>query len=213
MEEKTLAEEALSFGWKQAKSRFVFFFMYLVAGGLVMLLLLGLTAGLLLLDGGLKALAALPFLAFCLAAFVFGLTSLNLSLMINKGEKPAFSELWPGASVAFTYLGGCIIYVALVGIGSLLLLVPGIYMAIKYQYFAMFILDEDAGALEAIRRSGKITKGNWLGCFVLVLEIGLLCGLGGLLTLGIGLFWFVPTVLVAYGFAYMKLSGKLAQES
>ncbi len=103
-EEKTLSEEALGFGCKKAKSRFWFFAMYLIAWGLVFLVFMGATVGLLFLEGGLKALAAFPYLVLCVLGLSFGLMSLKLSLIVNKGEKPSFSGLWPGTGKAVKFL-------------------------------------------------------------------------------------------------------------
>jgi uncharacterized membrane protein len=204
--EKILTEEALSFGWGKARSNFGFFAAFLIAIGMVQLFFLGLTG---LLAWKAWYLALIPLLIDGILAIVMGTAALSLSLKVNRDEKLRFTELWVGGSKASSYLIGCILYVIIVSVGFLLLIIPGIYLAIKYQFFAVCILDKDVSAVEALKMSGRITKGSWGDCFWLVVEQGIACLLG-LLALGIGLFWAVPTVLVAHGYAYRSLAGELA---
>jgi hypothetical protein len=203
-QEKTLIEEALSYGWGKTRSNFGFFAAFLIAIGVVQLFFLGLTG---LLAWKAWYLAPIPLLIAAVLAIFMGTAALDLSLKVNRDEKLRFTELWVGGSKASSYLIGCILYAVIVSVGLLLLIIPGIYLAIKYQFFAVCILDKDLSAVEALKMSGRITKGSWGDCFWLVVEQGIACLLG-LLALGIGLFWAVPTVLVAHGYAYRSLAGE-----
>ena len=205
-QEKTLTEVALSYGWRKTKSNFGFFAMFLIAIGVVQVFFLGLTG---LLAWKAWYVAPIPLLIDAVLAIFMGTAALSLSLKVNHDEKLRFTELWVGGSKAVNFVIGSILYGIIVFVGSLLLIIPGIYLAIKYQFFAVCILEKDVSAVEGLKMSGRITKGSWGDCFWLVVEQGIACFLG-MLALGIGLFWAVPTVLVAHGYAYRSISGELA---
>ena len=63
--------------------------------------------------------------------------------------------------MAVRFVIGSILYVIIVFVGFLLLIIPGIYLAIKYQFFAVCIFDKDVSTVEGLKMSGRITKGSW----------------------------------------------------
>ncbi len=204
--EETLTEEALSYGWRKTKSNFGFFAVFLIAIGVIQLFFLGLTG---ILVWKAWYLAPIPLLIDAVLAVFMGSAALSLSLKVNHDEKLRLTELWVGGPKTAQFVIGCILYVIIVSVGYLLLIIPGIYLAVKYQFFAICIFDQDLSAVEGLKMSGRITKGSWGDCFWLVVEQGIACFLG-MLALGIGLFWAVPTALVAHGYAYRSLAGELA---
>lgn len=44
--------------------------------------------------------------------------------------------------------------------GLLLLIIPGVYWLIRFQYFIYFIIEENCGAVEALRKSWRLTAGS-----------------------------------------------------
>ena len=76
---------------------------------------------------------------------------------------------------------------------SLLLIIPGIIASFRYA-MAYFIIadDEDCGALEAIRRSKEMMKGNKWKLFCLHWRFFGWALLATFFTLGIGYLWLVP---------------------
>ena len=93
---------------------------------------------------------------------------------------------------------------------AILLIVPGIIAALSYsQTFFILAEDKTIGARDALRKSKAMMEGhkkelfflglNFLGWFVL-----------SILTLGVGLLWFVPYIQVTMALFYDKISGKSA---
>ena len=84
----------------------------------------------------------------------------------------------------------------------LLLIIPGIIAAYAYSMtFYVLADDENAGALEAIRKSKEMMKGNKWKLFCLGLRFigwALLC----VLTLGIGFIWLGPYISTSYAHFY-----------
>jgi uncharacterized membrane protein len=91
--------------------------------------------------------------------------------------------------------------------------VPGIYLALKYQFYNYLIRDQGKGLVEAIRISGVLTEGvMWnLVLFWLMLAginiLGMLAGINilGMLALGIGLTITVPLSWLATAYVYRRL--------
>ena len=79
-----------------------------------------------------------------------------------------------------------------IAIGFILLIIPGIILALMFsQVYYIMAENEDISAIEAIKESARIMKGNKFRLFVLGLSfIG--WGIVGIITLGIGFIWITP---------------------
>jgi uncharacterized membrane protein len=108
------------------------------------------------------------------------------------------------SSLFFKFLLGYVLYTLLAVIGFLLLIIPGIYLAIKYQYVQYLIVDKNLDVIEAFRESGRMTDGHKWNLFLLFLLFIAISALG-FLALGIGLLVTIPIVIVAQAYVYKKL--------
>ena len=106
------------------------------------------------------------------------------------------------------YILSLIIYGLIVLAGLILLIIPGIIWAIKFQFFGYFIVDKGLGPIESLKQSAKITKDTKWTLFLFGLLSGLINLLGALLLL-VGLFATVPTTMMAKAFVYRKLLGQV----
>lgn len=131
-----------------------------------------------------------------------GLTKISIKFCDN--EKSKFKDLFSHYPLFFKYLFGSILYVLIVFGGMILLIIPGIIWAIKFQFFNYLIVDKGLGPVEALKKSWVITKGAKWNLFVFGLLLALI-NLIGILCLVIGLFATLPTTLVAIAFVYRKL--------
>lgn len=158
--------------------------------------------------------AALTFVAlflslgFTVARYaVQNLTSIGLTriqLNILDEQKASVGQLFQANGVFWQYLGATILYALIVVGGLLLLIVPGIIWAIKYQFAPMLVVDKKMGPVDALKRSGVITKGHkgWLLGYGIVLFF---INLAGLLALLVGLVLTVPWTMMASIWVYRKL--------
>lgn len=204
-------QEAIKYGWEVMKKRFWFF-----AGMFVILYAL---------------MYGLPFLGQYLisvflnensfAIFTFGLAANVLGVIIGIGvikislnvyeDKPVdYAMLFNQWSFFWKYLGGMILYSLIIAGGLILLIVPGIIWAIKYQFVPYLVL-EGYSPLDALSRSGAITKGVKWHLFLLGLLTGLI-SLLGLILLVVGLFAAQPIILMAMVFVYKKLQNSMPKE-
>ena len=75
--------------------------------------------------------------------------------------------LWVAANLA---VGG-IVYSVLLTIGTLLLVIPGIVVYVSLLFMTVFVAVEDENFVTAMRDSWRLTRGNWLRLFGLLLVV------------------------------------------
>ena len=128
--------------------------------------------------------------------------------MVGKGNFQTFS---PVILSFFDYLIGSILYGLIVVVGLILLIIPGIIWAIKFQFFDYLIVDKGLGPIDALEKSSDITRGvKWdLFAFGILLAI---INILGFLCLVVGLFVTIPVTLVAMAFVYRELLPETSQE-
>lgn len=130
----------------------------------------------------------------------------KIALQLTAGKKTEFSTiLFSDIKSIFNYIFASIIYGLAVGVGLILLIVPGIYFAIKYQFYLYFIIEKKMGAFQALENSGKITDGQkWELLKFNALTI--LITIAGVLAILLGLLVAMPVVTLAAAYVYKKLS-------
>jgi len=124
-------------------------------------------------------------------------------IKLLRGKKADVSELWSNYAKFFHYLGAGILFGLMVLLGSILLIIPGIYLALRFQFFGELILDKDMGIMDSLSGSWKLTKGFAFDLFVLAL-VSFVVTILGVLALLVGVLVAAPVVyagrLAAYNF-------------
>jgi hypothetical protein len=128
-----------------------------------------------------------------------GLTRIGLNLVDGGRVSPMmlFGE-WDKLAKAFV---ASLLLALICGAGLLLLVVPGIYLLLRFGQFMAAMVDRDLGIRASFARSSEITRGNRLRLLLLVLA-SLVVLLAGLLALGIGLVLAWPVVWISWLVAY-----------
>ena len=154
------------------------------------------------------AVGYVPFAGNLISLIISGPMSVGMvifSLSISRKQNPQFSQIFEGFKKFGVALGAYLLQVIFILLWSLLLIIPGIIAALSYAMTFYIIAENDSiGPLEAIRKSKEIMQGNrWklfcLGCRFI--GWSLLC----VLTLGIGLLWLAPYIIVSYAKFYDDL--------
>ena len=139
--------------------------------------------------------------------FLFSGMLVGLHVMALKsvdGEIPRVGDLFGSLERGPAYLLALSIYCLAVSGGLVLLIVPGIYLAIRYCLFAQIITDTSASALPALRKAAALAHGNWAPLGALFL-IAFLLNIAGMALLGIGLIISFPVSLLAIAGFYRSL--------
>jgi hypothetical protein len=173
------------------------------------------------------------FVGFCLLNFAIQLTlslvpplAVALSLVIStplfmgnfivsakllQGQTPALRDFFLGFHYVLPLLLLSLVAGIFIGIGTLLLVVPGVYLAVAYLFAAVLVVDRRLdfwGAMEMSRR--RVTP-RWFGYFAFALLLSLL-NLAGALLLGLGLLVTIPVSFCTLTVAYADLFGLEAKE-
>ena len=100
------------------------------------------------------------------------------------------------------------LFSVVVGIGTIFLIIPGIYLFVRLQFFGYYIVDKSArraGAIiESLRKSWELTRGIAGKVFLLDLVLLGLIILGAI-PLGLGLFIVFPILVLANAYVYRRL--------
>jgi len=103
---------------------------------------------------------------------------------IAAGAHPSPGQVFVAGFEAFTPLFGAVVLAALgIAIGFLALIVPGVYLAVRWYFVPQAVVIEGARGPAALRRSGQIVQGFWWRTFALVLLANLAVAIPGFLLL------------------------------
>jgi len=200
---KFLKKEAIAFGWEKAIGNIGFFIVMII-------ILVAASMAPQILAGAFAKVKIFAFI-FILAGMIL---QLELRLGVTKsliafadGKKPAIGELFScfDKRIVTVFVAG-ILYSLMVFLGTLLLIVPGIILGIKFMFFGYFIVDKNAGIMESFKMSSALTDGSKTNIFLFALLLWLI-NAAGALCLGIGLIITIPLSMVAVAYVYRKLEG------
>jgi|GEM_PF-46342 len=126
-------------------------------------------------------------------SLIFTLGFMKNLFQALDGEEPQFSAYGKQAHKILTLFVASLIYAIVVTIGLCIIIVPGIYLALRLQFFQAAIVEEDAGITSSLRRSWSITKGEVMHLFLLFL-LQIAITIIGLCILIVGIFVAAPLV-------------------
>jgi uncharacterized membrane protein len=89
-------------------------------------------------------------------------------------------------------------------LGVILMIVPVIYLSVRLQFYDYFLIDEECGIVESIKKSADLSKGHVLELFILGAILVLII-LISIIPMGLGLLFSIPLSMVATTYIYLKL--------
>lgn len=125
----------------------------------------------------------------------------RIGLNIVSGKQATIGMLFGEGNKLVRAVLASILYGIAVMIGVLLLIVPGIYIALRYGQFATAIVDRDLGIMEAFDYSSSITTNNRMNLFLFWL-LAMVAIIIGMIPCGLGLIFIGPVVWLASLVAY-----------
>ena len=138
--------------------------------------------------------------------FMYGYTKYCLHLARGKEEEWTMPYKYVKGHIVPTLILSILVGLV-IGLASILLIIPGIIFAIGLSFYQeVYVDNEELTAREVMRKAWDITNGHKAELFVLGLSfIGwmLLAGL----TLGILMIWLFPYMNMTFIYAYEELSG------
>lgn len=205
-------KSALSFGWETFKRRPWFFI-----GSALVILVAGSVAHALTqrIDHTLTGSSDTPSAIGAAMDWALGtLISMGAAAFFlaaqDDVERVSLGALWH-PSPFWKYLLATLLMSIAVGLGLLLLIVPGIIFALMFAFAPLIVIDRGLDPIEALKESKRITEGHrWqlLGLALLSTLIVLL----GLLAAVVGVLVSIPVVSLAFAHAYRTLAGRAAAD-
>jgi hypothetical protein len=137
---------------------------------------------------------------------------LQICLALCDGRKPTFADAFTQLTLGPKFLAGQMLYLLMIVIGLLLLVVPGIYLGVRYALFGFCLATGETNIMRSFQHSSILSTGSeicllWVFVFLLVLNV-----LGASL-LGLGLFITVPLSVLMMTTVYRQLSTRSRIES
>lgn len=152
-----------------------------------------------------STLGGLVGLAVQVYTIIVSIGMLEVGLKLVDGKKATFSDLFNRYQLFFRYLGASILYILGVVLGLILLIVPGVWFAARYGFYAYVMVDKDLGLMDSLKESARITEGKvWQIIGLSLASLGVI--MLGFLALILGIFVAYPVVWIASAWVYRQLS-------
>ncbi len=124
-----------------------------------------------------------------------------------RGENPDIGDIFDGFNVAFLQLGlAGLVSTLLIAVGTVLCLLPGIYLAVAYAFTLPLVIDKRLEFWTAMDVSRKVVHRQWWTMFGLGIVLVLICCLG-VFACFVGLLVAGPVAVAALMYAYEDLFG------
>jgi hypothetical protein len=92
--------------------------------------------------------------------FLLNIGVMRIGLKLHDGLPAAFSDLFGGVRYLFTFIIATVLFGVMVFVGLLLLIVPGIMLALALGFFGWLIVDQHTGIFESFSQSAHLTRGH-----------------------------------------------------
>jgi uncharacterized membrane protein len=193
--------ETIRYGWNTVKDNLRYFIIVMLIMALLQLIISASRWSVRHSLIGLDLLVGI--IGIILSAFL-SMAVIRIGLRFTAGDKAEYRDLYAAYRSFWRFLGGYILYVLIIVGGLILLIIPGIIWAVKYQFFGYFMIDQDMTPRKALKRSGQITNGikGYLFLFNLAM-LGII--ILGYLALIVGILVAGPLVWISMAYVYRVL--------
>lgn len=188
--------EAISYGWKKFWEKWQLLFSLSVLVGLINLAQQ-------LTSKGTTGAFFLGLLFIVLSLYI-SIGTTKISLRVVDGESPEFLDVFRSAKYFLRCLGAGFLIGITVMLGFMLLIVPGIIWGVRYSQVLNLIVDKDMKIIDAMRKSGELTrgvKGQLILFYLACVGVMIL----GAIALAVGVLIAMPVVWLATVFVYRHL--------
>jgi GYF domain 2 len=134
-------------------------------------------------------------------AMFLNLGLIRIWLNLVSGKQATVGMIFGEGGKLLTAILASILFFIAVVLGLVLLIVPGIYIALRYGQFMNAIVDKNMGVMDAFSYSSSITTNNPMPLFLFWL-LAFLVTIAGFLALCVGVFVAMPIVWLSATVAY-----------
>ena len=137
------------------------------------------------------------------------MAGINMVGIRRAADQPlSFNEIFSHFGRTVPLIITAVVMMLLIYLGMILLLIPGIYLAVAYLLAIPLVVERGLSPWQALEASRKAITQHWFKVFGLFLLLGLIVIVSAI-PLGIGLVWSIPLMVVAIGVLYRTVFGVL----
>ncbi len=203
--EKPSIGENLSYAWEAVKKN-IWILLGLYVGYIIIaygVSFIGMAAG--------EVVSWILQLVVTIFGLFFSLGFIRCCLKAVDKEEVSFEAFKNLGGYILSYILAFILYGIVVGIGCIFLILPGLWLGTRLQFYPYFILEENEGPLGALQKSWNITKGE--DSYVIILALAwIVVALVGFICLLVGIFVAGLVVMVSQAYTYRVLREKFVVE-
>jgi uncharacterized membrane protein len=160
------------------------------------------------------ALHSIPFVG-AVASFALSTPLLMGNFIVSAkllhGQAPEFRDFFEGFQYFLPLLLLSVIAGFFIGIGTLLFIIPGVYLIVAYMFASYLVIDRGLDFWLAMELSRRTVNPRWFSYFAFALLVVLL-NLAGVVALGVGLLVTIPLSFCAVTAAYADIFGFQSKE-
>jgi uncharacterized membrane protein len=130
---------------------------------------------------------------------------LRICLASYDGGEPTVADTFAPLRTSLKFLAGQVAYLLMVVMGAALLIVPGVYLGVRYFLFAFYMAGDEPDLADGFEQSATLTSGRMICLSSIFFALFLLNAIGACL-LGLGLFVTVPVSVLVMTAVYRQLS-------
>jgi len=193
-------------GWEIFKDYAWGFILFTLVSGLI----IGLVSVLLPSPLGARGVDGEPFgganIAANILSPILGVGYYCVALQIARRRPRSFSDFFGGFNKFVPVFLTALVSGLLIVLGSVLLILPGIYLAVSYMFAQLFVIDKHLSFWPAMETSRRLITKKWFSFLGLGLLMSLLI-VSGLLLFGVGIFVTAPWASCVLTAAYEDIVG------
>jgi uncharacterized membrane protein len=129
-----------------------------------------------------------------------------VSAKLLQGQAPEFRDFFAGFQFFLPLLLLSLVAGVFIGIGTLLLIIPGLYLIVAYMFASYLVIDRGLDFWPAMELSRRTVNPRWFSYFAFVLLVVLL-NLAGAIALGLGLLVTIPLSFCTVTVLYAEIFG------
>jgi len=137
---------------------------------------------------------------------ILGVGYYFVAFQIMRNREYGFGDFFHGFKKFLPVFLTALISGILIGIGFVLLILPGIYLAVAYLFAQLFVIDKNLSFWSAMEASRKVITKKWFSFLGLGLLLALV-NILGLIILGVGLLVTIPFSACVVAAAYEDIVG------